>query len=399
MAVMIAATMPVFLGGVALAVDATQWTLARRLLQRQADSGALAGVFGMAQGANVTTSVTRDLALNRNFGTMATPVIERGPSVGPFAGDNNAVRVALRSDLRLPFASLFLQGDTSVNVEATAALISVGELCVLALDSSNTTGITMTGSSIVDLNCGMATNSTGSVAISGGGSSTIIASPLVAAGGIPPSSNFGPDAVLVPYAVPQADPFAHLPDPVITGNSQQMRVQPNRSANFQPGNYRNVDIKGRANLAPGTYYIDGGSFSVSAQAELVGDGVTIILTSSNAASNPGSIADVDMNGGAYVNLKAPTSGTYEGVLFYQDRRATFSSNKYNKINGNSSSELRGAMYFPRTGLDFTGNTSMQIDCIQLIGFRVVFTGNSTVRNICPGAGGQALAGTAVRLVG
>lgn len=48
MAVVIAASLPVFLGGVALAVDVAQWTLAKRTLQRQADSAALAGVYAIA---------------------------------------------------------------------------------------------------------------------------------------------------------------------------------------------------------------------------------------------------------------------------------------------------------------------------------------------------------------
>lgn len=399
MAALIAASMPIFLGGVALAMDMTQWTVARRMLQRQADSGALAGVYSMAQGADITAAVTRDLSFNRNYGTLGTPVIERGPSVGPFAGDNNAVRVALTTNMRLPFASMFMDGPTRVAVEATAALVSVGELCALALDNGSSTGITMQGSSIVDLNCGMASNSVAPAAITGGGSSTIIASPLIASGGIPQSSNFAPGTVLVPYSVPQQDPFAGLPTPVISGQVRQMRVQPGRIENYQPGNYRNVFIQGRANLAPGTYFIDGGTFTVNAGAEIVGDGVTIILTSSNAGSNPSSIAGLDINGNAFVSLRSPTSGTYSGVLFYQDRRAVFSGNSYNKINGTAGSELQGAIYFPSTGIEFTGNMTMNIDCIQLVGFRITFSGNSTVRNICPSQGPQALAGSAVRLVG
>jgi Flp pilus assembly protein TadG len=399
MTAVIVAALPVFLGGLALAVDTTQWTLARRMLQRQADSGALAGAYGLAQGVDATTSVTRDLTLNKNFGTLEAPIIERGPTTGPYAGNNNAVRVALETNLNLPFAGFFLSGETRVRAQATAALISFGEVCALALDTSSATGITMTGSSIVDLQCGMAANSVGASAITGGGSSEINASPLIAAGGIPASDNFATDSVLVPYAVAQPDPFADLADPVMVGNVRQMRVQSGRVANFQPGTYRNVNIQGRANLAPGEYYIDGGSFSVGAQAELIGDGVVIILTSSTASSNSASIADVDIMGGAYLNLKAPTSGIYEGILFYQDRRASFASNKYNKINGNSSSELRGAMYFPSSGLEFTGNTTMSIDCIQLVGFHLRFNGNSTVSNVCPGNGGQAFPSTAVRLVG
>ncbi|OYW82658.1 MAG: hypothetical protein B7Z20_13625, partial [Sphingobium sp. 32-64-5] len=54
--IVVAASLPVFLGGVALAVDTVQWSLAKRQMQRQADSGALAGAFGLAQARSVTTS-------------------------------------------------------------------------------------------------------------------------------------------------------------------------------------------------------------------------------------------------------------------------------------------------------------------------------------------------------
>jgi hypothetical protein len=130
-----------------------------------------------------------------------------------------------------------------------------------------------------------------------------------------------------------------------------------------------------------------------------GEGVVIILTSQTAASNPGSIATLTINGGAKVNLSAPTSGTYKGVLFYQDRRAT-NAGQTNKINGNSNSSYQGAIYFPGTTVEFTGTQGMTIDCIQLVARRLSFIGNSMVRNVCP-PGYQAadFTGTAVRLVG
>ena len=67
-------------------------------------------------------------------------------------------------------------------------------------------------------------------------------------------------------------------------------------------------------------------------------GVTFILTSSTAATNPGSIAQVSINGGATLNLTAPDTGTYAGVIMYQDRRADFGTSN---INGNSSTFFHG----------------------------------------------------------
>lgn len=283
--------------------------------------------------------------------------------------------------MRLPFASLFLPNGARITAEATATLINTGDVCVLALENSDNTGIIMTGSSIVDLNCAMVTNSVSASAITATGATRVIASPMIASGGIPQSSNYSPGTVLLPYSIAQPDPYAYLGNPVIPSGSKRMDVNPNNSAN----------------LAPGTYYIDATDFSVNSQATLNGTGVTIVLTSSSAAGNPGSVSTTKMNGGATINLSAPTSGEYKGVLFYRDRRAT---NTTSVLNGNSSSVMRGAVYFPSSTLEFTGNTGMNIDCIQLVTWRLVFSGNSEIRNICPAnSGSNAVAGYVVRLVG
>lgn len=269
MGVVIGATLPVMLGSVGLAVDVAQWTLAKRSLQRQADSAALAGVYGLSQGADTQASVTRDLALNARYSLDGPPIIERGPSAGPYAGDGRAVRVALATVL-------------------------------------------------------------------------------------------------------------------------------NQNRTYSPGTYTNVDIKGTATLNPGVYYIDGGEFSVGSQAVLNAQGVTIILTSRTAASNPSSVAGVNINGGATLNMTASTTGTYQGVLFYQDRLAT---NQSHKINGNSASTLQGAIYFPSSTIDFLGTTGMNSACIQLVARQLTFSGNSTITNVCPaGQGSKAFAGYTVRLV-
>jgi len=203
--------------------------------------------------------------------------------------------------------------------------------------------------------------------------------------------------------VPQADPFESLPEPVLpTPCSPKLSVNPTETRNVVPdstgvGCFRGMDLKGTVHFDPGVYYIDGGEFSAGSQAVISGSGVTFILTSNNATSNPGSIATIDMNGGASVNLTAPTSGTYSGVLFYQDRRALDTND--NKINGNSGSKLEGAIYMPGQSLTFNGTSGMNTECLQLVSRRVGFSGNTNITNNCPTGGSHSFTGTRVELVG
>jgi hypothetical protein len=156
-------------------------------------------------------------------------------------------------------------------------------------------------------------------------------------------------------------------------------------------------IQGTLNLQPGTYFIDGGSLRFGAQAVVSGEGVTFVLSSSNATSDPASIASLDIHAGAVLNLAAPDSGTYKGLLMYMDRRAPLGATS---INGNSASSFRGAFYFPSQQVTFNGNTGMQTRCIQFVVRRMTFSGNSDIQNQCPeNSGSKAFDVTSVRIVG
>jgi hypothetical protein len=67
----------------------------------------------------------------------------------------------------------------------------------------------------------------------------------------------------------------------------------------------NVDVKGNTTLDPGIYIINNGSFNDTGQNTVTGTGVTIILTSSNPASDTGTFS---VTGGGGLNLTAPTTG-------------------------------------------------------------------------------------------
>lgn len=414
--VVCAATLPLVIGAAAIGVDTIQVSLARRQLQRSADSAALAGAYAKHNSQNVATAVSHDLAFNNDVPLNGAAVVENAPTTGTHAGNTRAVRVVLTAERSVPFISFFMGETMTVTVEATAMSVYEGQYCMVSLEETAVAGINIGGNATVNLGCGMITNSPAATAVSVGGSSTIIADPVAAVGGVPSASNYASGTTLMPYSPQQDDPFADLPTPTVPSSgcsNSALRVQSNDApltlGSSTPGYVSEgvycfrggIDIKGTLtipSLPSGTIvYLDGGQFDVGAQGVLNASGVTFILTSSTAATNPGSIAQVSINGGATLNLTAPDTGTYAGVIMYQDRRADFGTSN---INGNSSTFFRGAFYFPNRELVFNGTAGMQTECVQMVGRRLGFSGNATINNSCPAnSGSQAFDATFIRLVG
>ena len=67
-------------------------------------------------------------------------------------------------------------------------------------------------------------------------------------------------------------------------------------------------------MAPGLYIMKNGPFTITGQANVTGDGVTIFLT------GPGAVADTGGNGS--IDLSAPITGDLAGILFFEDRDNT-----------------------------------------------------------------------------
>jgi hypothetical protein len=94
---------------------------------------------------------------------------------------------------------------------------------------------------------------------------------------------------------------------------------------------------------------------------------------------------MSINGGATVTLKAPATGSYAGMLFFQDDDAP--SYGSNVINGGSTMNLTGALYFPNQSVDFSGNAgSGGATCTQIVARTVSFTGASHIGGDCDDSG-------------
>ena len=111
-----------------------------------------------------------------------------------------------------------------------------------------------------------------------------------------------------------------------------------------------------------------------------GTGVTIVMTGTGSA-----VGSMTINGSATLNMSAPTSGDYEGILMYQDRDAPSGTNK---INGGSTNNLVGSLYFPNQAVEFSGNSDSSSSCLRLVALTVKFSGNSGMSHNCSSVGGE-----------
>ena len=400
-ALVFAFTLPLLIGFAGLGTDTIQWSLWKRQIQRSADSSAVAGVYQRLQPMNsyqdIGNAITSDLKVNKNDVGNLLPTYPKYDIPPDDARGTNLVHVKLAVQKPLSFSGLFLSTPPIIPGEATAAVISSGDYCIVSLESTMATGITGSGTGTVDLNCGMITNSNSLNAAIAKGSSSLTTTVIAAVGGIQQSSNWK-GATYLPFTLPIQDPYLNVPGNIPAGTPKQpaFNDKPGSNTTLSPGIYTSLNVQGNVTLSPGTYYIDGGSISLGSQANVQGGGVTLVLTnSSNSLTAP--IGTIGMNAGASLGISAPTSGTYQGIVIYQDRRATGVGTK---INGNSSSTITGSIYMPNEYITFNGTGSSSYDCMRLVSRQVIFTGtgNMSINNSCSKYGITPIPGRAIRLV-
>ena len=390
-------------GGAGLGVDTVQWYLWKRQLQQAVDSSAMAGGQALSQGRSYTTAATKELNRNRdnsistgfNLVSMTSP-----PASGAFAGNTRAVEVIATVNNNLPFSSLFINIAPTIQARAVATTLTDGEFCLYSLAPTGV-GINIAGTVNVALGCGINANSGGLTAVDFDGGGHLSGSPVAAHGGIDyTSTNVDPGTQIQSYGPVQDDPLAGLynmsdiPSSANGCDATNIHILPHQNITLSPDadGYKRICngifVQGDLTLNPGVYIIDGGSFRVNSTASIYGEGVTIILTGNSAAT----VATVDMQGGAHIELRAPTAvddpafiaTSWYGMLLFQDPTANTSTiTNSNRFAGDSVSDYDGIVYMPKANVTLTGSTGMTAQCLKLVSFRIAITGEANIGNNCP----------------
>jgi len=390
------AALPMVVGAAGLATDTIQWTLWKRQLQRAADSAAIAGVYERESTnggtSTVDSTVTHDLTLNLHtfYGLTTGHANCNGTCVVEFPPDSGVetdhVKVTIALQQRLPFSSFFLSTPPTITATAIAASIPAGgDACIEALDTTSATGVTFSGNAAVEMpDCDIFSNTSGTNSAIGRGSAAVNANSVGGVGGIQQSNNFTVNAYR-PYSPALADPYSTVnPDPsdmhctsdaltattnfgaLATGTNcfSSLSVAPNQTLNI-PASYS------------GPIYINGGGVDFKGTFSCAS--CTIVLTNSSGSSTA-TIGQLTTNATANVNITAPTTGTYKGLAIMQDRRAATCTGNCNTINGNSSSVVTGAVYFPNQEVWYNGTGTTTATCTMFVAKRIMFTGNSGTSN-------------------
>ena len=351
--ILAALCMPLLLGFVALAVDAGLMFRAEREMQTAADSAAIAGAEELNYG-DVTAAAKADAALNGVIDGQngATVTVNNPPLSGPNAGNSGSVEVIVSSSQTTYFMNVLNQGSMTVIGRAVAGH-SPTRNCVYTLGTSGTDISVSNGVNIQIPGCSVFSNSSSSTSLQVSGGATLNTQAINLVGGYSVTGGGHMTPSTPSQGVAQAsDPLAYLPAPSFTSGSCLANPNLGSGGKFTIGpsaggticyNGLTIGNGATATLKPGVYVING-QLNLAGGTTTTGTGVTFYFP-------PG--GSVSISNGITFNLTAPTSGTYNGILFYQDR--SDANGVY--IEGGANSVLNGILYFPDANVTLENGTN------------------------------------------
>ena len=251
--------------------------------------------------------------------------------------------------------------SNTTDFSATSATIGVNQQAsIYVMSPTASAALSVSGSSTVTVPGTIQVASSSPQAVVLSGSSRLTASTIGLFGGksVSGSSSFG--VTPTKDATAPADPLAGLPIPSATGMRVYAAVNLGGSSSLTiaPGIYPSINVggSGKLTLQPGVYVITGGGFSISGAGSATGSGVMIYNAGSNYNGGSGnSFGAFALSGSGALNLAAPTSGIYAGIVVFQSRDNSHAMS----VSGAAATGLGGGtIYAPAATLSLSGSTQV-----------------------------------------
>jgi hypothetical protein len=377
--VMVALILIVLLSVLGLAIDMGYFRYVKRQLQTASDAAAIAGALaipscGGTPGCSNLVDAAKKASAENGFadGTAGVSVAVHNPptSAGdPHDGDSKYVEVLVSQPEPTHFANMF--GVNSATLGARGEARASAGNCIYSL-----TNLDLLVALPLNSRCGIVVESNLNCV---GGSITAPRIGIGSSGGLSLGCFTNPNPVHIASPTP-ADPLAYLPKPTVPCGSTtsspytgspgplDLTAASGTPVILNPGNYCGgitIEAGATATLTGSTtdpYVLtstsgSNGGLRVNA-GTLTGNNVTFYNN-----SNSGPQGGINFLGGN-VNLTAPTSGPYQGILFFQDANDTAGATFVGSIA--SSSSLTGAYYFPSADLSFGVNFDLGINSAYTI---------------------------------
>ncbi len=376
--------MTCLLGFVGLAADVGTLFYAKRNLQIAADSAAIAGAaelnYGDVTAAAQAAAAQNGVTIGTNGGAVT---INLTPVSGAYAGQAGYVEAIVSQNQPTFFMKMFGIASQTVTARAVATLGN-SHSCIYTLGATGV-GIGLTGNADMSLtNCGVVVDSSSNDALSLTGNVTLDAQSIGIVGKVNENGNIHVSPTPVTGIAPVGDPLAWLPKPTVPSKcTNSVKLSGNATRTISQGCYAGISGTGNVtlNLNPGVYVIDGPFGGFTGNISIRGTGVTLYL-----------LGSTDMTGNISLNLTAPTSGTYNGILIDQPSNNT----RTLSLTGNAGSTLKGIIYAPSAAVSFTGNSGANVYTDFVVG-SLTLVGNAGFRDYATIAGNNTPL-TAARLV-
>ena len=405
----VAVSLPVLFGVAGLGIDTGLWYTIKRQNQSAADAAALSAAYEVIGGHTCPTDVATYLtpaateAATRNHYGGTTPVVTCPYSDAVVTG---GVKVTLSQTQNAWFSSWFPAFSIfTIANEAVAAVNSLPPVCMLALNPTANNTVNLAGNPTINApTCTIVSDSDSSSALHLQGSATINAATLITPGEI---SHTGA-AYTINLSYPAQTGANFVPDPyastlthanfLTNGLSTASACIPSTSGGIttysNPGSYKpgcviagGLSIKNSTvNLSPGSYWLTGdlnlqngsGATLECTTCSNGGAGVTIILT---APPGGGTVGTVTLGSNANLNLNAPNTGPFAGMVLIQDSNGLPAADHLPSpdtvsAQANASETLSGFVYFPQAAVTFQGGPSATgPQCLVLVTNTLSMQGN------------------------
>jgi hypothetical protein len=360
-AVFSAVALPALLCATALVLDGGMLMSRQRQTQAVADAAAHAAACMLYQNyaadagldpSGTAKAAALSIATSNDYDdkTNSKVVVNIPATSGTFAGTSGSAEVVVTYYQPRYFSAVMGSGTIPVTARSVGRVITNTPPSILITDPSAAGALTLTGGARLTANAAIQVNSAnpGAVNASNGAYATDNGGLNIVGGYSIPSwattSTFFSKAPTTGNSI-AADPYATLPAPSTAGLSTRSAPNPPYgSATIYPGIYNGGLTLGGGmtiTMSPGIYYMKG-NFTVANGVTLTGTSGVMIYMDSGAIS---------LQGGCTVKLTAPSSGTYSGIVYYQNRSNTSSLN--NIANG-ATVTMSGALYAPNAPLTIAG---------------------------------------------
>jgi Flp pilus assembly protein TadG len=344
-AMIFALTLLPVLGAVGAAVDYSRLTLAHENLQSVADAAALAGAMALQAKAKEIASVAESAAHAAATAVVAGMAPNAQKTITPTLS-TKSVNVKVSEAKHIIFGGFVGKETSTVGAESTA-VFNPAPICVTVLEAS-ATGLHLNSSSNLNSNCAIHVNSTSSSAIQvnssskiKAGSTCVVGRVFLNGGTIEPAARTG--------CAKFDDPLAKLPEPSNANNAcdySNTVVQAGTTQTLNPGVYcTKFDVNGgTATLNPGIYIIRDMEIVVNSSGKLLGKDVMLFFM--------GKSGRLVLNSDSTLNLTGRTSGTYQGMLFFQSRDPITLQTASFMVNSSGSMKTEGTIYMPNGSIQF-----------------------------------------------